>query len=167
MVVLLSGFVLVGPFARTVMTTNELWVDYGYLSCMDGIALGCLAAMVSAGTKFGGKALVALQISGVALSLLITVFRGTAARLAFYKVGLDVTLLGVGTGFLLVALQQRSEQNRSGGALSRSLLAATAPLRWFGRNSYEVYLTHMLVLWPMVGVYKFHPRIDTAPLGFS
>src|SRR6476659_852853 len=33
---LLSCFVLIGPFAR-VQTHNELWAEYGYLSCMDGI----------------------------------------------------------------------------------------------------------------------------------
>jgi peptidoglycan/LPS O-acetylase OafA/YrhL len=40
----------------------------------------------------------------------------------------------------------------------------TAPLRWFGRNSYEVYLTHMLVLAPLFAAAGQAP--DLAPLWF-
>ena len=45
-IAVLSGFVIIGPFARTILTHNSLWQDYGYLACMDGIALGCIAAVV-------------------------------------------------------------------------------------------------------------------------
>jgi peptidoglycan/LPS O-acetylase OafA/YrhL len=47
LVVVLAIFVVLGPFARTVLTKNEYWAECGYLSCMDAIALGCLAAMLS------------------------------------------------------------------------------------------------------------------------
>src|SRR6476646_8011590 len=92
---LFSCFVIAGPFAR-VQTHNELWADYGYLSCMDGIALGCLAALLVARIRVNHKSNLALRIAGAVLCLLITVFRGTAARLALYKIGLDVTTLQVG-----------------------------------------------------------------------
>jgi peptidoglycan/LPS O-acetylase OafA/YrhL len=195
----LSCFLIVGPFAR-VQTHNELWADYGYLSCMDGIALGCLAAIVAAKIMLGGKANLALRISGASLCLLITVFRGTAARLALYKAGLDVTTLEIGTALLVIALQQTfeanvSEANGSEGNVSRDrshlqlsatpskfaaagkaaagraaagkAFSSTAFLRWFGRNSYEVYLTHMFVIWPMAMLFlHFHQSLNTAPLWF-
>ena|SRR5579864_163463 len=173
----LSCFVLVGPFAR-VHTQNELWADYGYLACMDGIALGCLAAVFAAKIKLSKKANLAFRISGALLCLLITVFRGLAVRLAFYKAGLDVTLLEIGSALLLVALQQNSERRsenisdkptRASGwtRISGYLYQSTAFLRWFGRNSYEVYLTHMFAVWPMVGLFfYFHQSIHLAPLWF-
>ena len=47
------------------------------------------------------------------------------------------------------------------------LYRSTAFLRWFGRNSYEVYLTHMFAIWPMVGLFfYFHQSIHLAPLWF-
>ena len=50
-----------------------------------------------------------------------------------------------------------------GSALNRS----AGFLRWFGRNSYEVYLTHMLVVWPMVGLFlHFHQSLNMAVLWF-
>jgi peptidoglycan/LPS O-acetylase OafA/YrhL len=176
---MLTCFVLVGPFAR-VYTQNELWADYGYLACMDGIAFGCLAAMVAARIRLNKKTNLAFTIIGAFLCLLITVFRGIAVKFAFYKAGLDVTVLEIGSALLLIALQQNSEGHteskpisnksarelslgRIGGALYRS----TAFLRWFGRNSYEVYLTHMFAIWPMVGLFfYFHQSIHLAPLWF-
>ena len=42
-----------------------------------------------------------------------------------------------------------------------------AVFRWYGRNSYEVYLTHMLVVWPMMRIfYDLHQPINAAPLWF-
>ena len=181
---LFSCFVVVGPFAR-VQTHNELWADYGYFSCMDGIALGCLAALFAAKVRLNHKSNLALRIAGTLLCLLIAVFRGTAARLALYKAGLDVTALQVGAALLLIALQQSFEARAaldhstslSSSARTRSALILrssgialarfTAFLRWFGRNSYEVYLTHMLVVWPMVGLFlHFHQSLNTAVLWF-
>ena len=50
--------------------------------------------------------------------------------------GLDMTVLAVGTCLVIAATTQPA---RKGAAL-------LAPLRWFGRRSYEVYLTHMFVV---------------------
>lgn len=178
LVSVLVAFVVVGPFVR-VHAQNELWADYGYLSCMDGIAFGCLAAMVAAKIKLSDKANLTLRITGIFLCLLITVFRGIAVRLALYKAGLDVTLLEIGTALLVIALQQRSENqteqqvsSKPAHAVSLSgmgdiLYRSTAFLRWFGRNSYEVYLTHMFAIWPMVGLFfYFRQSIHLAPLWF-
>lgn len=189
-------FVAMGPYTR-VHTQNELWTDYGYLQCMDGIALGCLAAMAAetltarmrlSGTRLNNAANRIMLGCGIALCLLITVFRGTSARIGFYKIGLDVTVLAIGTALLAIALQLRFDHRNAGKDASEEIQAdeasrrsnlsiaarirqilwnATAWLRWFGRNSYEVYLTHMLVVWPMVGLFAyFHQNINAAPLWF-
>jgi hypothetical protein len=43
--VILLGFVVLGPFARTTWAHgNEIWEEYSYLGGMEGIALGCLTA---------------------------------------------------------------------------------------------------------------------------
>jgi peptidoglycan/LPS O-acetylase OafA/YrhL len=171
---ILFCFVVIGPFAR-IHAQNELWADYGYLSCMDGIALGCLAAIVAAAVRLGRKANLALAISGALLCVLVDVFRGTAARIGLYKIGLDVTTLEIGTALLLIALQLRFERRAVNGPSSivnarpalNVLWRSTGFLRWFGRNSYEVYLTHMLVVWPMVMLFlHFRQSIHTAPLWF-
>lgn len=175
---LLCCFVLIGPFAR-VQTQNQLWADYGYLSCMDGIALGCLAAMVAAQIRLGRKANLALRIAGSLFCVFIVVFRSAAGRLGLYKPSLNVTMLELGTAFLLIALQQRFEEKSAAGlshtnsnahglrSAAHALWRSTGFLRWFGRNSYEVYLTHMFAIWPMVIFFQhFQWSINLAPLLF-
>ena len=138
LIALLLAFVAIGPFARTVLTRNELWADYGYLSCMDAIALGCLAAMIAASVRFRPATLRALQIIGAALVLLIMTARPLVRAMHIYQLGLDVSCLALGTCLLQIAIAQH---NRAGWL-------ATAPIRWFGRTSYEIYLTHAFVfLW--------------------
>jgi peptidoglycan/LPS O-acetylase OafA/YrhL len=180
LVALLSCLIVIGPYAR-VHTQNELWSDYGYLSCMDGIAFGCLAAMLATRVKLSGKANIALGSTGAMLCIFIDILRGPASRLGLYKIGLDVTVLEIGTALLLIALQQNFEKRSLGEAtslfnpdastklasISKALWHSMAFLRWYGRNSYEVYLTHMLVVWPMVILFfHFHQNINAAPLWF-
>jgi peptidoglycan/LPS O-acetylase OafA/YrhL len=129
-------FVLLGPFSRTLFSHNQLWQDYNYLSGMDGIALGCLAAVSAARIRIPSRWLTPLQAAGAALMLLVTTARPWVRALHLYSAGLDVTVLALGTCLVMIAVAQRN----SAGA------RATAPLRWFGRNSYEVYLTHMFLV---------------------
>ena len=151
---LLCTFVVAGPFAR-VFTHNQLWADYGYLSCMDGIALGCLAAIAAPYLRGNRFILVILRVSGILLMLLVLTAKPLVRFLHLYQAGLDFTALALGTAFLLIPI---SIANRDGTSLS-------SPLRWLGRNSYELYLTHMFVV--MFGVQWFVARawpVTTAPL---
>jgi len=135
LIVSLLAFVAVGPFART-LTTNEMWADHSYLSCMDAIALGCLAAMAAKQFVMGRRMSFAVRLMGLALMILVTCFRRQCMQLGLYKHGLDVTVLALGTALLLMTIAQ--------GGKAGSW--RTAPLRWFGRSSYEVYLTHSFVV---------------------
>ncbi len=181
-IALLLLFVVIGPYAR-MHGSYDLWADYGYLSCMDGIAIGCMAAMIAAKIRVDGRSKLALAVTGAFLLVFIDVFRGAAvSRLGLYETGLDVTTLEIGTALLLIALQLRfEEKQRSRSPLSTAdsvrpaifafirhrLWQSTSVLRWFGRNSYEVYLTHMLVVWPMVIVFQHYKwNINLAPVLF-
>jgi peptidoglycan/LPS O-acetylase OafA/YrhL len=131
-------FVGLGPFARTILTHNELWSQYGYLACMDGIAMGCLAAIVASSYRAKPVAIWMLRLTGAAMVMLVMLARPLARALHLYKTGLDATALALGTCLLMVAIAQQDKPGKW----------PTAAIRWFGRNSYEIYLTHMfVVLW--------------------
>jgi peptidoglycan/LPS O-acetylase OafA/YrhL len=138
LVAILLIFVATGPFARTILTKNELWADYGYLSCMDGIALGCLAAIVNSILRATRVTLWTFRLPGAAMMLLVMTVRPLANYLHLYQTGLDVTILALGTCLVMIAVAQEDRRGRW----------PTALLRWFGHHSYEVYLTHVfVVLW--------------------
>jgi peptidoglycan/LPS O-acetylase OafA/YrhL len=166
----LCCFLIIGPWAR-VHTQNQYWADNGYLSCMDGIALGCLSAIAVAKLRISRRAAFAYGIAGALLCIFTDVFRVTAFRTGLYKVGLDITTLELGTALLLICQQVRFEGKfihpaestvaasgspvrRGLAAVSQGVLRSTGWLRWFGRNSYEIYLTHMFVIWPLVILYQ-------------
>jgi peptidoglycan/LPS O-acetylase OafA/YrhL len=89
--------------------------------------------------------------------MLVMLVRPLTAALRLYKTGLDVTVLALGTCLLLVAIAQR---NNPGGR-------PTAAIRWFGRNSYEIYLTHMfVVLWSVQLFVATGTRLRWAPLWY-
>lgn len=143
----LGAFVIAGPFARTVFTSNELWADYGYLSAMDAISIGCLAAMIANRVSPGRRTMLAMRIVGIGLVVFITIFRAQVRVIGLYQTGLNVTVLALGTALIMIA------------ALHRPAMGSkwTAPLRWMGRNSYEIYLTHMM---PVFAVLPLVARYD-------
>jgi peptidoglycan/LPS O-acetylase OafA/YrhL len=138
----LLGFAVAGPFARVSKSSNELWQDHSYLSCMGEIAIGCLAASLARRHAPSKIAAGVLLCAGGGLMLLVLYFRHAVKALRLYEFGLDVTVLSCGTSAVLIALSAMPTWARASNQL------AFAPLRWLGRNSYEVYLSHLFVILP-------------------
>lgn len=146
LVAMLCVFVVLGPFARTVLTDNDLWADKSYLSGADAIALGCIAALFAHRMKERPTVRRACLAAGMMLFVLIFVFRRQTGELGLTALGLNVTALALAVCLMLMALQDR---RLAFGAFASTI---TAPIRWFGRNSYEVYLSHMLVITPLASL---------------
>ena len=134
LIIVMLMFILIGPFARTQFTDNEIWSDHSYLSCMDGIAIGCLAAI------FANKArsrltLISLLTLGFILFSIVVFFRKFVFNLGITALGVNVTILEISIAFILIASQQIDIK-----------LTGFAMIQWFGRNSYEIYLTHSFII---------------------
>ena len=134
---LLFVFVILGPFGRTLFAHgNEIAEDYSYLGGMEGIGWGCLTALAVSGRRFSRRASWSLGIVGTLIVSASLIFSWQAYRGWLGKTGLNFTLLGVGTCMFIAATTQT--QWRSPRML--------APLVRMGRYSYEIYLTHMFVV---------------------
>lgn len=132
-------FVFISPIART-FSHPTMWQDYSYLSGMGGVAIGCLSALLSYEIKISNKFLYMISAIGLFLFLLIFIFRHIAFELGLTKMNINVSLLEIGVGLTLIAMQEwYSNKNRSGSLWLK-------PIRFFGKNSYEIYLTHMFVI---------------------
>lgn len=137
-------FVVLGPFGRTMWAHgNEIWQEDCYLGGMEGIALGCLTALLVSRIDFSRTAVRMLGIMGSVLVLFSLVFSWQAYTDRLGRTGLNMTVLGIGTAMFIAATAQT--QWRSPGVL--------APLLRIGQYSYEVYLTHMFVVWALFAVF--------------
>lgn len=134
---LLFIFVILGPFGRTLFARgNEIAEDYSYLGGMEGISLGCLTALVVSSKRFSRRTIWGLGIAGILVVSASLIFSWQAYRGWLGETGLNFTLLGVGTCMFIAATAQTEWR-------SPHLLA---PLVRMGRYSYEIYLTHMFVV---------------------
>ncbi len=137
LIIILLGFVVVGPFARTILAHgNEIWQEYSYLGGMDAIALGCLTALLVAHKKFSPRALIAQAVAGSLLLLTTLCFSPEVESWGLQRLGLDMTFVAVATCLIIVAAaQSRWKSPRT-----------FSPLRNLGQRSYEIYLTHMFIV---------------------
>lgn len=137
LVALLFAFVVLGPFGRTVLAHgNPIWEEYSYLGGMDAIALGCLTALLLASRKFSRIGLRTFAGVGAILTIFILCFSIQANGWGLGRSGLNMTILAVGTCMLIAAAAQTRWQ------APRIL----APLIKCGQRSYEIYLTHMFIV---------------------
>lgn len=143
-VAVLCAFVVLGPFGRTVFAHgSEIAQEYSYLGGMEGISLGCLTALIVSRKRFSRPALRVLGIGGATIVAASLIFSWQAYRGWLGSTGLNFTVLGIGTCMFIAASAQT--QWRSPRVL--------APLLRIGRYSYEVYLTHMFVVYTFFGVF--------------
>lgn len=130
-------FIVLGPFGRTTLAHgNDTWQEYSYLGGMDAIALGCLTAIILSQVKFSPVMLRVLGWIGFALVFGMLAFSGFPFLFPLGATGLEETLLAIGTCCLIIAAARTQWQ--CPGFLK--------PMLRLGQRSYEVYLTHMFVV---------------------
>jgi peptidoglycan/LPS O-acetylase OafA/YrhL len=145
LVVFLLILVVLGPFGRTALSYgNEVWREYSYLGGMDAIALGCLTAIASSRTAIPRGVIRVLGGLGTVLVLFILCFSHQAKAWGLERAGLDMTILAIGSCMVIAAAAQTRWES------PRVIL----PLITLGRRSYEVYLTHMFVVFALFELFK-------------
>jgi peptidoglycan/LPS O-acetylase OafA/YrhL len=137
LIALLLIFVVLGPFGRTTLAhNNEIWREYSYLGGMDAIAFGCLTALLVSRKRFSRPLLSVLGVVGAAILIFSLGFSPQASAWGLAKSGLNMTILAVGTCMVIASV---SQTNWTSPRVLR-------PLVKLGQRSYEVYLTHMFIV---------------------
>jgi peptidoglycan/LPS O-acetylase OafA/YrhL len=145
LVAFLLILIVLGPFGRTALSYgNEVWKEYSYLGGMDAIALGCLTAIACSRTTIAHRAVWVLGGLGTVLVLFILGLSNQAEAWGLERSGLDMTLLAIGSCMVIAAAAEIRWKS------PRVIL----PLIALGRRSYEVYLTHMFVVFALFGLFK-------------
>jgi peptidoglycan/LPS O-acetylase OafA/YrhL len=159
LVLVLLAFVALGPYARAVMTnTNPTWHEYSYLGGMDAIALGCLTAILLARRPLSRIAAKICAACGFALLVFCLCFSAQVEQLGLERSGLGMTVIAIGACLVIAA----SAQTRWNAP------RAFSPLLAYGRRSYEIYLTHMFVVFACFDLFvKAGRNVGKVPLLFT
>lgn len=151
-VVLALVLFAVGPWARAVWPKTELQAENSYLGGMATIALGCLTALIVnhlASKPMRRAWLGIVEAFGWASIALIAFWPKLHWLNVLGKSGTDDSLLALATCCVIAATTLRRAQG----------VWITAPLRWMGRLSYELYLSHVFVLlWGIAWFVRRHPQ---------
>ncbi len=132
------------PFTRAALAGNEIWQEKAYLPGMAAIAMGILAAM--AGHRFTGgpKLAAALCVAG-GLGLASVFLAGDVLWRALRDGIMLVLTLSAACLVLGCHWRQRA---------SRAPVRGFGWLRSFGQLSYEIYLTHMFVVFAVLECFE-------------
>jgi peptidoglycan/LPS O-acetylase OafA/YrhL len=158
LIVTLLAFVALGPPGRTAFAHgSEVWSEYCYLGGMEGIALGCLTAIVVSRILFTRFMRWLLGIGGTAVVAVSLIFSVQINKGWLGRTGLGFTVLGLGTCMFIAATAQTQWKSPR---ILRPLLA-------LGQYSYEVYLTHMFVVFGLFGLFlSFEKPMRLVPMFF-
>ena len=133
------------PWTRAAaLSTSEIWHEKAYLPGMAAIATGVLTALLA--TKFRPQRLTIALILIGSVGICAVLFADDILWRAFHE-GL-LLVLTLSTASLLLAFQrpERSESDKP--------LPGTGWLCAFGRLSYEMYLTHVFVVFAVVEIFR-------------
>jgi peptidoglycan/LPS O-acetylase OafA/YrhL len=145
------------PVTRGLASGNEIWMEKAYLPGMAAIASGVIGALVAA--RWHATRTVATWMVAVGGGLLFgLLLRG---NLLWPYLGHGVMLvLTVSTTMLVLGLHARAAAE----PMPPPGWRGTGWLRACGRHSYEIYLTHMFVVYGAVGMY--HAVGSPLPTGY-
>ena len=142
LLVVLAVLALSLPITRAALAGNEIWQEKAYLPGMAAIATGVIAALIA--HRFGSisvrmrRVLCVLGIIGISCNLLF-------GSLFWKYIGNGLMLvLTLSAGVLLIALHRETSSAPRG----------TQWLASMGRLSYEIYLTHMFIVFGVVAMYS-------------
>jgi peptidoglycan/LPS O-acetylase OafA/YrhL len=134
------------PYSRAALTGNAIWQEKAYLPGMAAIAMGVLGALVAAQLRpLGRRNLRLLRALGGLGLVAVLCFEN---RLWPHLGNGTMLLLTLASVCLVLAFHL---QARDAGLRP---IPGTGWLRSFGFLSYEIYLTHMFVVWPVVRAFK-------------
>jgi peptidoglycan/LPS O-acetylase OafA/YrhL len=132
------------PLTRAALAGNPIWQEKATLPGMAAIATGVLGALLAAAWR-PRQAWAPGLLRGLGWAGLVAVLCFESWLWPRLGNG-SLLLLTGGTLLLLLGFHWRPRVQRAGAALGW--------VRSFGRLSYEVYLTHMFIVWPVVQAYK-------------
>lgn len=132
--------IIIAPIYRTHYAGNEMMVLSCNISCLDAFSIGCCAAILARKFQYPYWLWILAKLLG-SLMLLTMYFHSQVTN----GVGINILIVALGTALLITGRHSSS---------AKIFYQFSSPLGWFGKNSYEVYLFHVIVLALMKEIIK-------------
>jgi peptidoglycan/LPS O-acetylase OafA/YrhL len=143
------ALIILAPIYRCFYANNEIVSMYGYLSCFDAIAIGCCTALIINNIKFKkwSKQLkhhfIKIIQYAIAFALITIYLYADVAN----NMTMGFSLVAICTALLLAAGTIKQKFRNCNARKFKQIFC------WFGENSYELYLFHIVVLALMRTIY--------------
>ncbi|GEN60873.1 acyltransferase family protein [Acetobacter nitrogenifigens] len=140
--------IVAGPVYRLYHQGDEGGFLFAYFASFDGIAIGCCTALLARGRRLDEQVARIAQPVVIAAMVSLYLWKSIGATNVY-----GVTLMALFAGFLLLA----GDAHPQGPLVRRN--GVLRCVEWFGRQSYELYLFHLVVLglmrsvWPPASVH--------------
>jgi len=132
------------PWTRAALADNEIWQEKAYLPGMAAIATGVLGALLVQHWPRPPRAVSIALCIVCTLGLYLVMFQGKLLWQSMHD-GYMLVLTGAALCLVLASAWAR---------MPDAPLRGFGWLRSWGRLSYEIYLTHMFVVYGVVRIYK-------------
>lgn len=146
---LLTGLALSLPYSREALAGHEIWQEKAYLPGMAAISTGVIGSLIA--ERFMTRAMAINQVLiGLGASGLAVVLVFENQLWSFFEQSTLLVLTFSTTGLLLgmSGIHASPRQARSGFVYGLGGLCA------MGHHSYEIYLTHMFVVYTSVAIFR-------------
>lgn len=148
---LMIALIIIAPIYRSHYSENEMMVLSCNISCLDAFSVGCCAAIIA--KRFQNSYLLTIVKLIGALVLLTMYFHSHVIN------GVAINILMVAMGAALILMGRSSHS-------SKIIYIISSPISWFGKNSYEIYLFHIIVLAFMKAMIRPDLLNDSTKLGW-
>jgi peptidoglycan/LPS O-acetylase OafA/YrhL len=137
-----AALIIAAPIFRSFYTNNEIVALYGYFSCFDAIAMGCCAAIIARKMRVAGWINKSMQYGAMLLMASIYVYAGIMQNVTF-----GISFMALGAAIFMIAAYKKPMPPQNISLWKKSI-------QWFGANSYELYLFHIVILALMKEIYS-------------
>ncbi|HEV2614671.1 MAG TPA: acyltransferase [Gammaproteobacteria bacterium] len=135
-VILCIALIVIAPIQRSFYPHDEITMLYGYFSCFDAIAMGCCAAIFARLVTFKKRWLVNLvKYAAIVCGVSIYCYSNITSNAVVGVSGMAVCAALL----LITSVYQNNPGERYKNSVARGVC-------WMGKNSYELYMFHIVVL---------------------
>ena len=130
----------ISPLFRNFWFTASELEGRNNFACMGAMAAGCVGGIVINSGGIKKNWIQYMKVAGWILMVFVMLFRSTLYQIGISKIGLNFSMLSIGTVLLLVSWWHDASSGSNRNIKGLSFIAG------MGRRSYEIYLSHMFIV---------------------